>query len=175
MLSDAVAQDTSDRAERNRNAGTRDGWFVGSWPSVNAAGDHDLASAGEVFVARQPIFDHRLRVVGYELLFRDGPADSAIIVDHQAATATVVLNSITEIGFEQVVGALPAWINVSWEFLRNGLVRLLPPAPLVLEILEDQLVNEAVITMIAISSSAVTDSRSMTSMDPGHRAAARTR
>ncbi len=103
----------------------------------------------EVFVGRQPIFDRKQRVVGYELLFRDGIADSAVVVDHEAATATVVLNSITEIGFEQVVGGHAAWINISCDFLRKGLVQLLPPAPLVLEILEDQAIDAEIVAMVA--------------------------
>jgi EAL and modified HD-GYP domain-containing signal transduction protein len=103
----------------------------------------------DVFVGRQPIFDRRGRVVGYELLFRDGKADSAVIVDQEAATATVVLNTVTEIGFEQVVGGHPAWINVSSEFVRNGLVQLLPPALLVFEILEGQAIDDQMLATVA--------------------------
>ena len=50
------------------------------------------------FIARQPIFNRKLDVVGYELLFRgrgyagDGRPDSP-----HRATATVVLNSFTEL------------------------------------------------------------------------------
>ncbi len=100
-------------------------------------------------MARQPIFDRKQKVVGYELLFRDGKADSAVVVDQEAATATVMLNSITEIGFEQVVGGLPAWINISCDFVRQGLVQLLPPAPLVLEILEDQAIDDEMLAALA--------------------------
>ncbi len=103
----------------------------------------------EVFVARQPIFDRGLNVVGYELLFRDGYADSAVVVDADGATATVMLNSITEIGFERIVNGRPAWINVSREFMRQGLVQLLPPQQLVLEILEDQMIDDEMIAVAA--------------------------
>ena len=48
------------------------------------------------FIARQPIFDAKLRVVGYELLFRGrGYAADALIDDAERATATVVLNTLT--------------------------------------------------------------------------------
>ncbi len=103
----------------------------------------------EVFVARQPIFDRTLKVVGYELLFRDGLADSAVIVDDEGATATVVLNSITEIGFDKIVNGRAAWLNVSRKFMRQGLVRLLPPQPLVLEILENQEIDDELIATVA--------------------------
>ena len=49
----------------------------------------------DAFVTRQPIFERRNRVVGYELLFRDGVADSAMLVDHKTETATLIANSIT--------------------------------------------------------------------------------
>ncbi len=50
------------------------------------------------YVARQPIFDRDLEVVGYELLFRDPPVTVANVSDHQAATTRVVLDTLTELG-----------------------------------------------------------------------------
>ena len=120
----------------------------------------------EVFVGRQPIFDRRQRVVGYELLFRDGKADRAVVVDHEAAIATVVLNSITEIGFEEVVGDRAAWINVSSAFLRQGLVQLLPPGPLVLEILEDQTIDDEILEIVKSWGASDISSRSTISCTP---------
>jgi c-di-GMP phosphodiesterase len=67
----------------------------------------------EVFVARQPIFNAALEVTGYELLFRGSGAAEALVVNPEGATATVVLNSLTEIGLERIVGPYTAWINVS--------------------------------------------------------------
>jgi EAL and modified HD-GYP domain-containing signal transduction protein len=103
----------------------------------------------DVFVARQPIFDRRLHVAGYELLFRaDSAADRALVSDPQAATATVLLNSFTDIGLERIVGAAPAWLNVSREFLLDGLAQLVPPAGVVLELLENQEVDEALMARV---------------------------
>jgi len=103
----------------------------------------------DVFVARQPILDRRLEVVGYELLFRDGPVrDEALITSAEGATATVVLNSFTEIGLERIVGSHTAWFNVSREFVLQGLARTLPPGLVLLEILEDQLVDDELIAEI---------------------------
>ncbi len=96
----------------------------------------------EVFVARQPIFDRHLHVAGYELLFRGGEATTALVADSEGATASVVLNSFTEIGLERLVGAKPAWINVSREFVLGGLATTMPPAAIGLEILEDELLDE---------------------------------
>jgi EAL and modified HD-GYP domain-containing signal transduction protein len=96
----------------------------------------------EVFVARQPIFDRKLHVAGYELLFRGGNATTALVADSEGATASVVLNAFTEIGLERLVGAKPAWVNVSREFVLGGLASTMPPAVVGLEILEDELLDE---------------------------------
>jgi len=96
----------------------------------------------EVFVARQPIFDRDLHVAGYELLFRGGDATTALVADSEGATASVVLNSFTEIGLERIVGSKAAWVNVSREFVLGGLAATMPPAVVGLEILEDELLDE---------------------------------
>jgi c-di-GMP phosphodiesterase len=104
----------------------------------------------EVFVARQPIFDRRLQVVGYELLFRgSGDAVLAGVVDDETATATVLLNSFTEIGLEQIVGNSTAWLNVSRDFVLAGHARTTPPGALVLEILEDQQLDDELVAAVA--------------------------
>ena len=54
----------------------------------------------DVFVARQPIFNRDLEVVGYELLFRSREAQA--IPSPEGATASVVLNAFTEIGLERI-------------------------------------------------------------------------
>lgn len=96
-------------------------------------------------VARQPIFDRRLEAVGYELLFRAGVADQAVVADAEGATATVMLNSLTEIGVDRLVGGKVAWINVSREFVLDGYARLLPPHLFVLELLEGQTIDDRLI------------------------------
>ena len=45
------------------------------------------------FVGRQPIFDRKQAVYGYELLFRMDPAAQAARVDGTTSTAQVVLNT----------------------------------------------------------------------------------
>ncbi|MGH2885823.1 MAG: EAL and HDOD domain-containing protein [Solirubrobacteraceae bacterium] len=96
----------------------------------------------DVFVARQPIFTPTLQVAGYELLFRGEEASRALVADPEGATASVVLNSFTEIGLERLVGRSPAWVNVSREFVLSGLAKTLPPSVVGLEILENELLDE---------------------------------
>jgi EAL and modified HD-GYP domain-containing signal transduction protein len=109
------------------------------WPPV------PITRAGEgmadVFLARQPIFDRQLEVAGYELLFRGGAVDKALVGDDDGATATVVMNAFTEFGIERVVGARTAWLNVNRDFIVKKLAYTIPPALVGLEILEDQIVD----------------------------------
>jgi EAL and modified HD-GYP domain-containing signal transduction protein len=107
-----------------------------------------VVDMNDVFVARQPIFDRRLEVVGYELLFRAQDATTALVADAEGATATVVLNSFTEIGLERMVGSRPAWINVSRDFVLHGFARSVPPELVLLEILEDQLIDDELVAAI---------------------------
>jgi EAL and modified HD-GYP domain-containing signal transduction protein len=100
------------------------------------------------YVARQPIFDRDLEVVGYELLFRDPPAVIANVSDNQEATTRVVLNTLTELGLDHVVGSKVAWINVSREFLLSGMVSTLPGQRVGLEILENQTVDDDLVAAI---------------------------
>ena len=80
---------------------------------------------------------------------RRGPARTgADIVDHAAATSSVVLNALTEIGLRRVVGSHTAWINVSREFLLGGLVRTLPADRVGLEILEDEEIDAAMVATV---------------------------
>ena len=101
-----------------------------------------MSDTSEVFIARQPIFDRALKVVGYEVLFRSNHENQASFVDDASATATVVLNVLTEIGLERIVGAHAAWVNLSREFLLSGLASTLPPRITCFEILEGQLIDE---------------------------------
>jgi EAL and modified HD-GYP domain-containing signal transduction protein len=97
----------------------------------------------DVFVARQPIFNRDLEVVGYELLFRSREAQA--IPTPEGATASVVLNAFTEIGLERIVGDRTAWINVSRDFILSGLTETVPAGRVRLELLEDQLLDERLI------------------------------
>jgi c-di-GMP phosphodiesterase len=101
------------------------------------------------FIARQPIFNHKLEVVGYELLFRGrGYAADALIDNAERATATVVLNTVTELDMKRIVGGKTAWINVSREFVVGGLVQAVPPSVVGLEIPETELFDDEMIAAL---------------------------
>jgi c-di-GMP phosphodiesterase len=103
----------------------------------------------EVLLARQPILDGDLTAVGYELLYREAGSDEANVRDDELATARVSLRAMTEIELESLVDQRRAWINVTREFVLGGLAQTIPPERVVLELLEDQLVDDALIDALA--------------------------
>src|SRR6478735_1262290 len=105
----------------------------------------DPAPMNEVLLARQPILNGDLTAVGYELLYREAGSDDADVL----ATARVSLRAMTEIELEHLVDQRRAWINVTREFVLGGLAQTIPPDRVVLELLEDQFVDEALIEALA--------------------------
>jgi EAL and modified HD-GYP domain-containing signal transduction protein len=84
-------------------------------------------------VGRQPIFDSKLRVHGYELLFREpGPAQP----DGDAMTADVLVRSGLDIGLGGLVGTKPAFVNATRSFLVGDHELPFSPEQVVIEVLE---------------------------------------
>jgi c-di-GMP-related signal transduction protein len=88
----------------------------------------------EKFIARQPIFDKRLRVYAYELLFRGGPQNFFQARNH--TSSSVIADSLTLLDLQNLTGDARAFINVDELALRLGAPRLLPADRIVVEILE---------------------------------------
>jgi EAL and modified HD-GYP domain-containing signal transduction protein len=86
------------------------------------------------FIARQPIFDARLKVFAYELLFRAGPEN--LFTPGQSRADDVIVNSTMLLDMQQLVGNSLAFINVDAAALLREAPRLLSPSKVVLEILE---------------------------------------
>ncbi|MEQ8483312.1 MAG: HDOD domain-containing protein [Pseudomonadales bacterium] len=100
-------------------------------------------------LARQPIYDRHLRVGGYELLFRpDAGAGDAGVVDGDRATSEVISTGIVDIGLERLVGTVPAFINVTARFLQGELPLPQRKGQIVLEVLEDIPIDEALVARL---------------------------
>lgn len=91
----------------------------------------------DLFVARQPIFDRKGRVFGYELLYRSGNHNYYSAADGDQATTDVIRNSFTVIGLDTLTGGRKAFINFTQNLLTSDWITLLPPKQVVIEILED--------------------------------------
>ena len=117
------------------------GWSLArrleSWPPPSlsrAISDAGSSEAAPTFVARQPIYDRRLEVFGYEMLFRGADVASAEFADDNAATASTVVTTIADIGLESLVGARTCFVNVTREFILNEFATLLPSDRVALEL-----------------------------------------
>lgn len=103
-------------------------------------------SLQQVYVGRQPIFDRSLNVYAYELLFRHGERSNyAQIMDDDAATAQVILNTFTEIGLVNLVGQHKAFLNFTEHFLLSDNSKIIPYNQVVIEVLETVKPTENVI------------------------------
>lgn len=93
------------------------------------------APSQDFFLARQPILGRDQQLVAYELLFRNVGSTEAGVLDDVAATAAVIAHA-SQLGLEQVVGQLLAFVNVDAVVLQSDFIRFLPNDKVILEILE---------------------------------------
>jgi EAL and modified HD-GYP domain-containing signal transduction protein len=87
------------------------------------------------FVARQPIFNRREQVYGYELLFRSGLENRYTASDCEAAARDVADNLLT-LGARTLTAGRKAFVNCPRHFLVNEYATLLSKEDTVIEILE---------------------------------------
>ena len=94
------------------------------------------ATDPRVHIARQPLFDRRGRVRGYELLYRAEEDAASTAQADSAATSSTIVTAFVELGLASIVGDARAWINVTEELLCGRMLELLPSDRVVLEVLE---------------------------------------
>ena len=100
----------------------------------------------DVYVARQPIFNKRKKIYGYELLFRDGMVNAFPDVDGGAATSRVLSTSFLSNGIERITGRKKAFINFTEKMITEKIPAMFPKKTIMVEILEDIEPNAAVVT-----------------------------
>ncbi len=96
----------------------------------------------EVYVARQPVYDIKRRLYGYELLYRKGDNNFYEGEDENASTVEVISNSFLVMGFNELTENTRGFINFPEDLLLNDVARLLPKNKVVIEILESVCVSE---------------------------------
>lgn len=90
----------------------------------------------DIYIARQPIYDRALKLVGYELLYRNSQENFAQFEDDGKASSDILVNSFIHIGIDNLVGTSLAFVNLPTEFIvDNDLVPMFHEQS-VLEILE---------------------------------------
>ena len=103
-----------------------------------------------IYVGRQSIYDRDFNVAAYELLYRSDSRNYVDVDDHGLATAELLSNVFTSIGFDDLVGDKPAFINMPREFLVGSYPIPDIHANIVVEILEHVEPDEDVIEALLI-------------------------
>ena len=88
----------------------------------------------QFMVGRQPIFDAKLDVRGYELLFRD---PVSLRPNGDAMTADVLVHAGLDVGLRSLVGDKLAFVNATRAFLVGEQELPFPASQTVVEVLED--------------------------------------
>lgn len=99
-----------------------------------------------VYVGRQPIFDRKGNIYGYELLYRNSPNNRFPVgTDPEKATIELLVNTFLTIGIDRLVGKHKSFINFSKEVITQGFVEQLDPSYVIIELLEDTDINDELI------------------------------
>ncbi len=128
------------------------GWLGADAPYkwIEISGSRNIQTGklqlSDIFVARQPIFDAKRRMMAYELLYRgSADADTADGVAAPGRSSSIIVDAVLGIGLDTMTGGRTAFINFSERMLLDGLAEVLNPETVVLEILEDTRPTKAVV------------------------------
>ncbi len=103
----------------------------------------------DIYVGRQPIFNPRLEVVAYELLFRGNTKDNhAMILGGDTASAQVMMNVFGDMGLAEVLGHHKGFINFTEGLLLREYQPFFPKNKVVIEVLEDVTISENLIAAL---------------------------
>lgn len=98
-----------------------------------------------MFIARQPIFNQKMEVYGYELLFRLNCQSTQFGgISSQGATATVI-TGLFESGLENLIEDKIAFINFDGIFIHSDTLELIKPDRMIVEILENTKIDTALV------------------------------
>ena len=99
----------------------------------------------DLFVARQPIFDARRTLAGYELLYRGSAgAAGADPTDPNRMSSDVIVQNFLEAGLDRLTGGVRGFVNFTREMLLTETYKLFDPDTVVVELVEDIVADEAV-------------------------------
>lgn len=90
----------------------------------------------DVYVARQPIFDRNMNVLGYELLYRRSINNFYEGFNDNQATAELINNAFLTMHFHELTGGTKAFINFTLDMVIKEIPQLLPKESTVVEVLE---------------------------------------
>ncbi len=94
-----------------------------------------------LYIAKQPIYGTDKHIFGYELYYRKD--DQAMTLpDKRLATASVLVNTLNQMGLHSLVGSSRAFINIDAKILLTDIIYTIPKERFVLELNEDIQINQ---------------------------------
>lgn len=100
----------------------------------------------EGYVARQAVYDRKLEVAAYELLYRGDPSALTATQSDSAASEEVLSNGFFTVGWKVLAGGKPALWNVTQDLLLSDRILLIPNDHVYLELLESTKATSEVLT-----------------------------
>lgn len=101
-----------------------------------------------VYLGRMPIMNGSGEVFAYELLHRSTDANHTLVDDNIKATARVLVNALNYIGLKSLTELKPAFIKVDEKAIFDDLIYSISEKHFILEILEDSIIDDALIKRI---------------------------
>lgn len=100
----------------------------------------------DILIGRQQIFDQKLNIYAYELLFRGNDLDLNQQDDATQATNQVITDTILELGLNTIVGSHKAFINFTTQNILDKTPLFLPKDRIVIEVLENVEIDERIVS-----------------------------
>jgi EAL and modified HD-GYP domain-containing signal transduction protein len=93
-----------------------------------------MPNAATLSLTRQAIFDRNVKVCGYELLYRSGPAENG---DAEGRAPVLTLtDELSDLGIDSIVGDVPVWVDLGAAVFTHDLSEAFSPEQTVIQILE---------------------------------------
>ncbi len=120
---------------------------TGTSAANSLAGDPGK-TAGMKFIARQPVFDRKQRIFGYELLFRSSSENSFDGRDVNQASLNVIANGVLFHVLEELTEKHKAFVNFSRDALLGDYALFLPKELTIVEVLEGVSIDDDVLSAL---------------------------
>ena len=92
--------------------------------NFRAPWDNTMEQQEKYLIGRQPILDRNEQVYAYELLFRSANSlTQAAVNDASQATASVILNTLSGFGVQNILGKSLGFINLELDILLSEIGR----------------------------------------------------
>ncbi|MFT4927474.1 MAG: EAL and modified HD-GYP domain-containing signal transduction protein [Phenylobacterium sp.] len=90
-----------------------------------------------VYTARQAVFNHKRKIIAYELFFRDSEENKfPAHVPPEIATAKLLINSYLSVELDSITEGKPALVNFPASMLKDHLLEMVPYKNIIVEVLE---------------------------------------